>query len=113
MSLLALIPKLLEKTQQGKIGWRKSPTSDLNYMAENINGHAISIEQIVCAEGTALETFYFIKLWNTSKELPFIEFMEKVEVSKISALIKEVRSSLINKNYTSKLDELKNYLDTL
>ncbi len=113
MSLLSLIPKLIEKTQQGKISWVKGDTCEFQYISSDINFNRIHIEQIPSVNENTVEPIYYVKLFSLKLQEPTLEFMEKVEIGKISGLLKEVRNQVLHKNYSTKLDELKNYLETL
>ncbi len=113
MSLISLIPKLVEKTQQGKITWTKSSHSEFNYISNALDSSVISIEQILLVGENVFEAVYYIKLFDVKNDTTTLEFMEKVEIAKISGLLKEVRNQVNQKKHSEKIDGLKNYLETL
>jgi hypothetical protein len=119
MSLISLVPKLVEKTQSGKITWTKGPLAEFHYVSSMLENstlglkHIISVEQVSTVNESNPESSYYIKLFDAKEQMPVLEFMEKVEITKISALLKEVRNQVMNKNYSSRLEQLKNHLDSI
>jgi len=119
MSLLSLVPKLIEKTQQGKVTWERGPLSEFHYISDLLsNGvtglkHTVAIEQISTVNESNPESTYYIKIFDCKEDIPKLEFMEKVELSKISGLLKEVRNHVLNKNYSNRIEQINGYLDTI
>ena len=113
MSLLSLIPKLVEKTQAGKITWTKAFNCEFRYISSTLDSNKISIEQIPTIGENTLDAFYYIKLFDVKDDIPVLELMEKIEIGKLSALLKEVRNQVLHTRYSEKIDGLKTFLDTL
>lgn len=104
----SIVSKLLEKTKDSKLTWKKNPSKELSYSAI-LDTKTIVIEQIVTVENNSIDNlFYLIVKTNDT-----IELIEKVSMGTISALIKEIRNIQLNSDFSVLSEEINSKLDNL
>lgn len=119
MLLSAFIPKLLEKTKEGKITWKESVIlgNETHWISSKLFDSVcvFTIEKffVVSNETSLPEETYYLKYCDLNVEVPIVKYMEKVSAQQISGLVKEVRNSLNNAKYTEILKRIEFGLDNL